>query len=75
MEAFLRHCADEVVVRLNERGGMNQEDGAQASSVQTEFYVGGMLAALRWWYANRKPCTQEELIHYLRRIVEKDRYL
>ncbi|MBQ6961091.1 MAG: TetR/AcrR family transcriptional regulator [Clostridia bacterium] len=73
LEAFLRHCADEVVLRLNERGGMNQENSAHAIPVLTEFYVGGMLAALRWWYANRKPCTEEELIDYLRRIVERNR--
>ena len=72
LETFLRHCADEVVVRLNERGGMDQKDSAHAIPVLIEFYVGGMLAALRWWYANRKPCTQEELIHYLRQIVKRD---
>ena len=72
LETFLRHCADEVAVRLNERGGMDQKDSVHAIPVLIEFYVGGMLAALRWWYANKKPCTQEELIHYLRRIVERD---
>ncbi len=72
LETFLRHCADEVVVRLNERGGMDQKDSAYSIPVLIEFYVGGMLATLRWWYANRKPCTQEELIQYLRRIVKRD---
>ncbi len=72
LESFLRHCADEVVVRLNERGSLDQKDSADAIPVLIEFYVGGMLAVLRWWYANRKPCTQEELIHYLRRIVKRD---
>ena len=72
LESFLRHCADEVVICLNERGGINQKNSAYAIPVLIEFYVGGMLAALRWWYANRKPCKQEELIQYLRQIVERD---
>ena len=73
LEAFLRHCADEVVVRLNERSHMNREDSA--IPILSEFWVGGLLSVMRWWYAKGKPCTQEELIHYLRRIVERDRVL
>ena len=73
LETFLRLCADEVVARLNERDGQKQENGTHAIPILTEFYVGGLQAALRWWYANGKPCTQEELIQYLRRIVEGNR--
>ncbi len=75
LELFLRRCTDEVVVRLNERGGLNQEDSARAIPILSEFWVGGLLAVIRWWYANGKSCTQEELIHYLRIIVEGDRDL
>lgn len=73
LEGFLRHCADEVVVRLNERDALKSGDDNRAIPILTEFWVGGLVAVMRWWYANGKPCTAEELIHYLRRIVEGNR--
>ena len=63
------------MARLNIPGDMKPESGPYAIPIQSEFCVGGLLATLRWWYAKGKPCTQEELIHYLRRIVERDRVL
>ena len=75
LESFLRRCTDKVVVCLNERGDVKQEDGNYTIPIVSEFWVGGLLAVMRWWYANGKPCTQEELIQYLRRIVERDRVL
>ncbi len=75
LEDFLRLCADEVVARLNIPSDMKPESGPYAIPIQSEFCVGGLLATLRWWYAKGKPCTQEELIHYLRKIVERDRVL
>ena len=73
LEGFLRHCADEVVVRLNERDAMSPAGDSRAIPILTEFWVGGLVAVMRWWYANGKPCTAEELIHYLRGIVEGNR--
>ncbi len=73
LESFLRHCADKVVIQLNERGALSLEGDAHAAPILSEFWVGGLVAVMRWWYANGKPCTQEELIHYLRRIVEGNR--
>ncbi len=73
LESFLRLCVDEVVTRLNERGGLNRESETHVIPIFSEFYVGGLLAALRWWYANGKPCSEQELIRYLRRIVEMKR--
>ena len=75
LEDFLRLCADEVVARLNKPDDMKPEGGPYVIPIQSEFCVGGLLATLRWWYAKGKPCTQEELIHYLRRIVERDQVL
>lgn len=73
LESFLRRCTDKVVQRLNERGDVRREDGTHIIPIVSEFWVGGLLAVMRWWYANGKPCTEEELIHYLRRIVERNR--
>ena len=36
-----------------------------------EFYVSGMLSAIRWWFVNNKPCTEEEMIQYFKMIVER----
>jgi AcrR family transcriptional regulator len=73
VESFLRRCTDKVVARLNERGDVRWEDGTCIIPIVSEFWVGGLLAVMRWWYANGKPCTEEELINYLRRIVERNR--
>ncbi len=75
LEGFLRHCADEVVVRLNGRDALSPEGDNHAIPILTEFWVGGLVAVMRWWYANGKPCTQEELVHYLRGIVEGNKDL
>ena len=73
LESFLRRCTDKVVARLNERGDVKREDGTHIIPIVSEFWVGGLLAVMRWWYANGKPCTEEELINYLRRIIERNR--
>ena len=75
LEDFLRLCADEVVARLSKPGDIKPEGGPYAIPIQSEFCVGGLLATLRWWYAKGKPCTKDELICYLRRIVERDQRL
>ena len=75
LEDVLRLCADEVVVRLKIPDDMKPEGGPYVVPIQSEFCVGGLLATLRWWYAKGKPCTQDELLHYLRRIVERDQRL
>ncbi len=72
LESFLRLCVDEVVMRMNERLGLSQNGDTNVIPILSEFCVGGLLAALRWWYANGKPCTEEELIRNLRRIVERN---
>ncbi len=75
LEGFLRRCADEVVARLNEQDGLSLEGDAEAIPILSEFWVGGLVSVMRWWYANRKPCTQEELIHLLSQIVKKEQNL
>lgn len=72
LESFLRGSVDEMVERLNAHETQKGE-GGEAVPILAEFYVGGLLAALRWWYANDKPCTDEELLRYLRGIVERRR--
>ena len=72
LEGFLRRCVDIVVLRLNEWDGSGPEDGAYGRPIRSEFYVGGLVAAMRWWYGNGKPCTKEELIQYVRGVVKRD---
>lgn len=72
VERFLRCCVDIVVMRLNERGDSDREDGAYGRPIRSEFYVGGLVAAMRWWYANGKPCSEEELIQYVRGVVKRE---
>lgn len=69
---FLRSFLDEIALRL--RGWKEFQDGQNGAAIPflAEFYVGGMLAALQWWYGNNKPCAEEELIHYLRKTVERN---
>ena len=40
-----------------------------------EYYVGGMIAAAKWWYTHNKPCTEEELIQHLCTLVEEKKIL
>ncbi len=74
LEGFLRTCVGEMVSRLSARGDLQQDGVTPAITLLSEFYVGGLLAALRWWFTNGKPCTEEELIRYLRRIVERSTF-
>ena len=45
-------------------------DGIPASLV-AEYYVGGLTAAAKWWFSNNKPCTEDELIMFLCRLIEE----
>ena len=71
LEGFLRRCVDIVVLRLNEQDGSKGGNGTYGIPIRSEFYVGGLVAAMRWWYANGKPCTKEELIQYVRGVVKR----
>lgn len=38
-------------------------------SLMSEFYVGGMIAALRWYFSSDFSCTDEEFSAYINRII------
>jgi AcrR family transcriptional regulator len=72
MDAYIRGCVENLLSRLSEKDELEALAGGAPMGLLAEFYVGGMLAALRWWIKNGRPCSEDELIHHLRMRVERN---
>ncbi len=70
-EIYLETCVKEMTDRLKNVPELVERAGGTPISFLSEFYVGGMIAALRWWVIHDKPCAEEELLKYIRLRVER----
>lgn len=73
LELLTRGFVDDISKRLDMVPGMREYLCGTPIPLVAEFYVSGMLSALRWWFTNNRPCTEEELVQYLRWMVERKR--
>ena len=71
IDAFSCACVEDVVQRIEESPLGREKLKGMSPVLLAEFYVGGLIAAIKWWFVNNKPCTEEELIQYLCRLVEE----
>lgn len=71
IELLFRGFVQDITERLEMVSGLKDMLGGMPIPLLSEFYVSGMLSAFRWWLENNKPCGEDELIQYLRWMVER----
>ena len=70
IDAFSQAFVENVEKRIESMPIARQRLDGIPPVMVAEYYVGGMFAVAKWWFANNKPCTEDELILYLCRLVE-----
>ncbi len=71
IDAFSQACVEGIVKRIDAVPNARERLAGIPASLVAEYFVGGMTAAARWWFSNNKPCTEDELILYLCRLIEE----
>ena len=71
MELLFRGFVQDITERLEMVPDLKDKLDGVPLPLLAEFYVSGTLAAFRWWHENNKPCSEEELIHHLRWMLER----
>ena len=69
MDAFSRSCVTAIIQRLEQVPKIEEKLGGLPIPFMAEFYIGGLIAAARWWFAQGKPCSPEQMADYIRRII------
>ena len=69
IDSFADACAEDLAHRMEGSAGFREKYGDLPLSLFSEYYIAGMVSAARWWHMNGKPCTEDELVDYIRRIV------
>ena len=69
MEAYSRACVEDVIRRMESMPDIESRLGNVPIPFLAEFYVGGLVAAARWWFGHGKPCTEEQMADHVRWIV------
>ena len=75
IDAFTSACVEDVVQRIENSPRSREKLRGISPVLAAEYYVGGMIAAAKWWYTHNKPCTEEELIQHLCALVEEKKIL
>ncbi len=70
-DLYVSTCVEELMERLKNVPELERRAGDTPIIFLAEFYVGGMIAAFRWWIVNNKPVSKDEFMNYLRLRVEK----
>ena len=71
IDAISQACVEVIMKYIeNVPNAPERLDGIPASLV-AEYYVGGLTAAAKWWFSNDKPCTEDELILFLCKLIEE----
>ena len=70
-DLYVSTCVEELMERLKNVPELERRAGDTPIIFLAEFYVGGMIAAFRWWIVNNKPVSGDEFMNYLRLRVEK----
>ena len=71
IDAFSQACVEEIIKRIENAANVRERLAGLPASLVAEYYVGGMTAAAKWWFSNNKPCTEDELLLYLCRLIEE----
>lgn len=68
-DAFSSACVEDVIQRLKNVPGIEEKLGHVPIPFLAEFYIGGLGAAARWWFAQGQPCSVDEMADHIRWIV------
>ncbi|MBE5787460.1 MAG: TetR family transcriptional regulator [Clostridiales bacterium] len=69
MDAFSRGCVADVTEKLSREENIKERLGDVPIPFLAEFYVGGLIAAAKWWFAQGHPCSEEDMMQYVRCFV------
>ena len=75
VDTFAAACVEDVVQRIEASPTSREKLRGMPSVLAAEYYVGGMIAAAKWWFTHNKPCSEEELIQQMCRLVEEKKIL
>ncbi len=71
IDAFCQACVEGIVKQIESVSNAPERLNGIPVSLVAEYYVGGLTAAAKWWFSNNKPCTEDELILFLCRLIEE----
>ena len=71
VDAFSQAFAEDAKKRIEAMPHAREQLDGIPPMLAAEYYVGGMINVARWWFTSNKPCTEDELVQYLCRLVEE----
>lgn len=71
LDAFSAACVEEVTKKLESTPHLEGRLGDVPPAFLAEFYIGGVVAAARWWFSQGKPCSEEKMADYIRWAITR----
>lgn len=70
LDCYLRACTEDVVQRMERVPGFKDRLAPFPLDLLAEYYIGSVVAVIRWWFKNGTPFTGDQMADFIRQAID-----